>query len=116
MSWGARARGQTTTSIGTLYQNKNAALVVVGKMYGVNIFIVPEPKSKTILFLPNSTITEQELLSREGTHVPDPKIVTFTGVFIFVILSLIRIFMTTHDGNQPGANFRKERSQRPWTN
>jgi hypothetical protein len=28
MSWGARARGQTTTSIGTLYQNKNAALVV----------------------------------------------------------------------------------------
>jgi hypothetical protein len=28
MSWGARARGQTTTSIGTLYQNKNAALIV----------------------------------------------------------------------------------------
>jgi hypothetical protein len=28
MSYGSRGRGQTTTSIGTLYQNKNAALVV----------------------------------------------------------------------------------------
>ena len=43
--------------------------------------MVPGPESNSNLVSPTASITEHELRSREGTQVPDPRMVKFIAGF-----------------------------------
>ncbi len=52
--------------------------------------MVPGPESKSSLEAPTSSNTEHELRFSDGTHVPEPKIVTVIPVLLFGIFSSSR--------------------------